>query len=80
MKYLFVNYVNLYFFGDNDSITGSIRRMSGERLFVGVGRMFCIYDGYTHGELMHVTNDRQVQNLIELSNTHFVRLCVSSQS
>ena len=29
---------------------------------------------------MHVTNDRQVQNLIELAKTHFVRLCVSSQS
>ena len=29
--------------------------------------------------LMHVMNDRQVRNLIELSMTHFVRLCVSSQ-
>ncbi|KAF2573132.1 hypothetical protein F2Q70_00004388 [Brassica cretica] len=29
---------------------------------------------------MHVTNDRQVRNLIELAKTHFVRLCVSSQS
>ncbi|CAN6983752.1 unnamed protein product, partial [Brassica oleracea var. botrytis] len=30
--------------------------------------------------LMHVTSDRQVRNLIELAKTHFVRLCVSSQS
>ncbi|CDY65823.1 BnaUnng01230D [Brassica napus] len=29
---------------------------------------------------MHVTSDRQVRNLIELAKTHFVRLCVSSQS
>ncbi|KAF2547873.1 hypothetical protein F2Q70_00021678 [Brassica cretica] len=29
---------------------------------------------------MQVTNDRKVQNLIELAKTHFVRLCVSSQS
>ncbi|KAF2536177.1 hypothetical protein F2Q68_00022290 [Brassica cretica] len=29
---------------------------------------------------MHVTNDRQVRNLIELAKTHFVCLCVSSQS
>ena len=29
---------------------------------------------------MHITNDRQVRNLIELAKTHFVRLCVSSQS
>ncbi|KAG5387103.1 hypothetical protein IGI04_038573 [Brassica rapa subsp. trilocularis] len=28
--------------------------------------------------LMPVTNNRQVRNLIELSKTHFVRLCVSS--
>ncbi|VVA92806.1 unnamed protein product [Arabis nemorensis] len=26
---------------------------------------------------MHVTNDRQVQNLIELSRAHVIRLCVS---
>ena len=53
--------------------------MDGERLLVGVERMFPAYDGYTHGELMHVTSDRQVQNLIELFNTHLVRLYVSSQ-
>ena len=28
---------------------------------------------------MHVTNDRQVRNLIELCKTHIVRLCVSRQ-
>ncbi|KFK22275.1 hypothetical protein AALP_AAs57989U000200 [Arabis alpina] len=28
---------------------------------------------------VHVTNDRQVQNLIELSRAHVIRLCVSSQ-
>ena len=28
---------------------------------------------------MHVTNDRQVWNLIELSKTHILCLCVSSQ-
>ena len=28
---------------------------------------------------MHVTNDRQVRNLIELCKTHIVRLCISSQ-
>ncbi|KAG5378885.1 hypothetical protein IGI04_026727 [Brassica rapa subsp. trilocularis] len=27
--------------------------------------------------LIPVTNNRQVRNLIELSKTHFVRLCVS---
>ena len=27
----------------------------------------------------HVTNDRQVRNLIELCKTHIVRLCISSQ-
>ncbi|CAG7885692.1 unnamed protein product, partial [Brassica rapa] len=29
---------------------------------------------------MHVTNDKQVRNLIELDKTHFLRLYVSSQS
>ena len=28
---------------------------------------------------IHVTNDRQVRNLIELYKTHIVRLCVSRQ-
>ncbi|KFK39896.1 hypothetical protein AALP_AA3G302900, partial [Arabis alpina] len=28
---------------------------------------------------VHVTNDRQVRNLIELSRAHVIRLCVSSQ-
>ena len=28
---------------------------------------------------MHVTNDRQVRNLIELCKIHIVRLCVSRQ-
>ncbi|KAF3497616.1 hypothetical protein DY000_02053451 [Brassica cretica] len=28
---------------------------------------------------MHVTNDGQVRNLIELSKMHIVRLCASSQ-